>query len=1102
MALGEAQMATLDRRVSSGRRARVDVVIPFFNHGVFIEESVASVRRQTHAVDRVIVVDDGSTDRHSLDVLRQLEAEGSVEVVHQANQGPSAARNRGIDASSADAILFHDGDDLLPEGYVASGLGALAAAEATVGFAYPDQQCFGTVDDLAVMPPYNLYILANRNFAGTACLVDAAVFAEGHRFREDLRHGHEDWEFYLRLGLAGIQGIDFHDAPVQWRRWGYSRSDGINDRIGQYADEIRKLHPEMFVPERMVELKRRWSPALSIVLAGHQDAADVASAMARQTCGDYELLTVHPDQPRRVRGRWVLAVDTDAGRAESARWLLGQANLVERILRACIEQPPPSSLWLANGQPDGTVVRWQRVEPRDPTSAIGLVIDGRSYDDWMSRTSSSVDDHQPGTFTRSLVVALRAATSSNPQWRWIGTASVRPVRTAPKTGGELMTPLPPPPLLGRPRDDSGRKAAGCGTLSKTLEETLEDSFEQERTARWSAPPLFLPADGVSRLPRPPDGFVDGLDAMNAQAWATWVPSQTCGLDLVVDHAGRGLLEVCHPGPVDRTARPPVGARIRLGRLWTRNFPGTMPLYARTDIYTHRVTYQVSDEPPRSKHDVRLGYVAIEPLSDMVSLDQRLEFAVARLEQVFGTLVAPMIDIPDAGAFLEPVSRDVIPAEAVILGRLAPLLYGSGGLGATLYELLLSGTRVRYVTHPDACVGRPDVVRPVALAVGELGPVRPGSSAPALQELMNADGGGTAYVTGPIAGNCDPGQVPGPVLGTFSPNLGASAPLVRLRPGPSAPAPAGEPGHRLAVDWEPLVKAGYVAEGVVGYTWLRDPHQAPLYCWDAVDGRERLLTLAEPPHGDRSRWRFRGTLGLAWQPHTERHDLVPLWELRLGDRVTYAIDPGEFEPLGFARTRVVARVPLQRRPGSIPLWRIGTVDEPRWRFTTCPDEGTGDGFVRQGVICFLDPAHPQPIDDIPVGTTVPGPVPFGLPVYRVVDERGRPLPPTARPSLTLGVVVEEVAGYLPPTNGPMPDEPSAGPAAFSHAAITVAGEPAAPEHFTPPTDQLPTDQLIELLLRRAAAHLPGGIRRLLSAARHRRGAGPPSAQRRCPEVGHQ
>ena len=75
------------RRTAPGRKVRVDVVMPFFNHGAFVDEALESVRAQTRPVDRVVLVDDGSTDDHSRQVLARLEAEPDVEVVRQSTEG-------------------------------------------------------------------------------------------------------------------------------------------------------------------------------------------------------------------------------------------------------------------------------------------------------------------------------------------------------------------------------------------------------------------------------------------------------------------------------------------------------------------------------------------------------------------------------------------------------------------------------------------------------------------------------------------------------------------------------------------------------------------------------------------------------------------------------------------------------------------------------------------------------------------------------------------------------------------------------------------------------------------------------------------------------
>lgn len=74
---------------------RVSVVIPAYNVAAFLKETLESVFAQTVPVFEVIVVNDGSPDTEALEAMLAPYRERVVYVV-QRNQGPSAARNRGI----------------------------------------------------------------------------------------------------------------------------------------------------------------------------------------------------------------------------------------------------------------------------------------------------------------------------------------------------------------------------------------------------------------------------------------------------------------------------------------------------------------------------------------------------------------------------------------------------------------------------------------------------------------------------------------------------------------------------------------------------------------------------------------------------------------------------------------------------------------------------------------------------------------------------------------------------------------------------------------------------------------------------------------------
>jgi hypothetical protein len=88
---------------------KVTVIIPTYNYGAFIEESINSVFNQTRLPDEIIVVNDGSTDNTS-EVLKKF-SDKKISVITTTNQGVSAARNTGLDNASGDVIAFLDADD-------------------------------------------------------------------------------------------------------------------------------------------------------------------------------------------------------------------------------------------------------------------------------------------------------------------------------------------------------------------------------------------------------------------------------------------------------------------------------------------------------------------------------------------------------------------------------------------------------------------------------------------------------------------------------------------------------------------------------------------------------------------------------------------------------------------------------------------------------------------------------------------------------------------------------------------------------------------------------------------------------------------------------
>jgi succinoglycan biosynthesis protein ExoU len=114
----------------TGQLASVDVLIAVWNDANTIGRAVRSALSDAH-VNRVIVIDDGSTD-DTFSVVSSLREKVGDRIVLQRldrNKGPSAARNRGLELSTAPWIAILDGDDYFRPGRIRALLDASGGAD-------------------------------------------------------------------------------------------------------------------------------------------------------------------------------------------------------------------------------------------------------------------------------------------------------------------------------------------------------------------------------------------------------------------------------------------------------------------------------------------------------------------------------------------------------------------------------------------------------------------------------------------------------------------------------------------------------------------------------------------------------------------------------------------------------------------------------------------------------------------------------------------------------------------------------------------------------------------------------------------------------------
>lgn len=189
----------------------VSVIVPAFNCERLLPHALDSILAQTCVVEEIIVIDDGSTDGTAAVAARFGER---VRLLQQENQGPAAARNRGLHEASGALVAFLDGDDMWPTGIFAQQVSQLAQ--------HPDAVVVWGLTRLIIEPggrppPGGGDEDAQRLILLGSMIFRKDVFAKVGIFADELRCG-EDIDLMMRIAEAKLDIIQHDHVVLTYRR--------------------------------------------------------------------------------------------------------------------------------------------------------------------------------------------------------------------------------------------------------------------------------------------------------------------------------------------------------------------------------------------------------------------------------------------------------------------------------------------------------------------------------------------------------------------------------------------------------------------------------------------------------------------------------------------------------------------------------------------------------------------------------------------------------------------------------------------------------------------------------------------------------------------
>ncbi|MGG3926630.1 glycosyltransferase family A protein [Metabacillus fastidiosus] len=240
----------------------VTIVIPCYNYGKYVNASIDSLLNSTFQDIEIIVVDDGSTDEQTIEILDQLNRP-KTRLIRQENQGLPAVRNRAIGEAKGKYIISLDPGDKIHPTFMEKAFWIMEVYP-IIGFVSSGLRAVGTENWEFIPGPYNFYTELHQNIVCGHAMFRKQGWEDVGGYKKMHVMGYEDWNFWISLGESGWIGYLIPEILFSYLRVGKSMVHNAIDNHNLLLNQIKEFHPELYKPQKLAELKEKWKQSYDL----------------------------------------------------------------------------------------------------------------------------------------------------------------------------------------------------------------------------------------------------------------------------------------------------------------------------------------------------------------------------------------------------------------------------------------------------------------------------------------------------------------------------------------------------------------------------------------------------------------------------------------------------------------------------------------------------------------------------------------------------------------------------------------------------------------------------------------------------------------------
>lgn len=195
----------------------LSVVIPYFNMGNYIDDCLQSINNSSYKNIEIIIINDGSIDRQSIDKLNTLRNNNELIIIDRKNAGLAATRNFGASIAKGQFLAFLDADDKVAPAYYHKAIHALERNK-NVFFIGAWTQYFENSNTLwPAFTPQPPYALVHNPVNSSALVYKKDAFWAAGLNDADTGYVMEDYESVINMLHNGLNGIVLPEVLFYYR---------------------------------------------------------------------------------------------------------------------------------------------------------------------------------------------------------------------------------------------------------------------------------------------------------------------------------------------------------------------------------------------------------------------------------------------------------------------------------------------------------------------------------------------------------------------------------------------------------------------------------------------------------------------------------------------------------------------------------------------------------------------------------------------------------------------------------------------------------------------------------------------------------------------